>query len=80
MNLGELTWEPERRGRQIWEIGVANRTGAEFAGGDRFFEPDITLQYPKMFPVDVTYTIGESQHGKDWFYAHEGISAPFPPY
>jgi rhamnogalacturonan endolyase len=70
VNLGELTWEPERRGRQIWEIGVANRTGAEFAGGDRFFEPDITLQYPKMFPADVTYTIGESQPGKDWFYAH----------
>jgi rhamnogalacturonan endolyase len=70
VNLGELAWEPARKGRQIWEIGVANRTGAEFAGGDRFFEPDITLQYPKIFPADVTYTIGESQPGKDWFFAH----------
>ena len=69
-NLGELEWTPVRRGRQVWEIGVPNRTGAEFAGGDRFFEPDITLQYAKLFPEDVTYTIGESMPGKDWFFAH----------
>jgi rhamnogalacturonan endolyase len=69
VNLGELTWEPVRRGRQIWEVGIANRTAAEFAGGNRFFEPDITLQYPKMFPGDVVYTIGQSDPGKDWFYA-----------
>jgi rhamnogalacturonan endolyase len=70
VNLGDLKWQPARRGRQLWEVGVANRTGAEFAGGDRFFEPDITSQYPKLFPNDVTYTIGESSHAKDWFYAH----------
>ncbi|HEX4996670.1 MAG TPA: polysaccharide lyase family protein [Terriglobia bacterium] len=70
VDLGDLQWQPTRRGRQIWEIGVANRTGTEFAGGDRFFEPDITLQYPKMFPSDVTYIIGESQPGRNWFYAH----------
>jgi rhamnogalacturonan endolyase len=69
VDLGELKWEPVRRGRQVWEIGIPNRTGAEFSGGDRFFEPDITLQYPKLFPSDVSYTIGESQYGKDWFYA-----------
>jgi rhamnogalacturonan endolyase len=70
VDLGELEWTPRRRGKQVWEIGVPNRTGAEFAAGDRFFEPDITLQYPKEFPDDVTYTIGESQHGEDWFFAH----------
>ena len=69
LDLGELTWEPSRRGRQVWEIGVPNRTGAEFAGGDRFFEPDITLQYPNLFPTDVTFTVGESLPSKDWFYA-----------
>jgi rhamnogalacturonan endolyase len=70
VNLGDLKWTPTRRGKQIWEIGVANRTGTEFTGGDRFFEPDITLQYPKLFPQDVTFTIGKSDHAKDWFYAH----------
>jgi rhamnogalacturonan endolyase len=70
IDLGELEWTPLRRGRQVWEIGVPNRTGAEFVGGNRFFEPDITLQYAKLFPVDVIYTIGESTPGEDWFFAH----------
>jgi rhamnogalacturonan endolyase len=70
IDLGELKWTPVRRGRQVWEVGVPNRTAAEFAGGDRFFEPDITLQYARLFPQDVTYTIGTSTPGKDWFFAH----------
>lgn len=70
VNIGELEWSPVRRGRQVWEIGVPNRTGAEFAGGDRFFEPDIILQYAKQFPDDVSFTIGESKYDKDWFFAH----------
>lgn len=70
VDLGELEWTPVRRGQQVWEVGVPNRTGAEFAGGDRFFEPDITLQYPKQFPNDVTYTIDQSTPGEDWFFAH----------
>jgi rhamnogalacturonan endolyase len=83
VKLGELKWEPVRRGRQVWEIGTPNRTGAEFAGGDRFFEPDITLQYPKMFPADVIYTIGQSEPGKDWFYAQApraGSNAQVEPF
>jgi rhamnogalacturonan endolyase len=75
VDVGELPWEPVRRGRQIWEIGVANRTGAEFAAGDRFFEPDITLQYAKLFPQDVTFTVGQSDYKKDWFFAHVPHSA-----
>lgn len=70
VDLGELVWTPVRRGRQIWEVGVPNRTAREFAGGDRFFEPDITLQYPKMFPDDVNFTIGQSNAAVDWFFAH----------
>src|SRR5262249_12537592 len=83
VTLGELKWEPVRRGRQVWEIGAPNRTASEFAGGDRFFEPDITLQYPKMFPTDVVYTIGQSEPAKDWFYAQApraGSNAQVEPF
>ena len=41
VDLGELEWMPVRRGRQVWEIGIPNRTATEFAGGNRYFEPDI---------------------------------------
>ncbi|MCB1096530.1 MAG: hypothetical protein KDN22_13215 [Verrucomicrobiae bacterium] len=70
LSLGDIEWKPVRRGRQLWEIGIANRSGKEFAGGDRFFDPDIVLQYPKLFPNDVTYTVGTSDFSKDWFFAH----------
>lgn len=70
LDLGELEWTPVRHGKQLWEVGVANRSGAEFAAGDRFFEPDIALQYPKLFPDDVTFVIGQSDHSQDWFFAH----------
>lgn len=70
VDLGELEWTPVRHGKQVWEIGIPNRTAAEFAAGDRFFEPDITIQYAKMFPDDVTFTVGKSKFADDWFFAH----------
>ena len=70
LDLGALDWTPVRHGRQLWEIGVADRTARELAGGDRYFEPDIALQYAALFPDDVDFTIGESRFGEDWFYAH----------
>ncbi|MBN2181097.1 MAG: hypothetical protein JW715_04225 [Sedimentisphaerales bacterium] len=70
VDLGRLEWTPVRRGRQLWEIGIANRTAAEFANGDKFFEPDTQLQYPKLFPNDVNFVVGQSDFGKDWFFQH----------
>lgn len=67
--LGDLAWQPVRRGQQLWEIGVPNRTATEFAGADRFFQPDISQQYAAQFPDDVTFTIGRSSERSDWFYA-----------
>jgi rhamnogalacturonan endolyase len=66
--LGDLEWKPVRRGRQLWEIGVPNRNGAEFLGGDRFYENDILKKYPVLFPNDVNYTVGKSDYRKDWFF------------
>ncbi len=68
INLGNLEWKPVRRGRQIWEIGVSNRNGSEFWGGDRFYENDILKEYPQKFPNDVNFTIGQSDFRQDWFY------------
>ncbi|MCO6044079.1 polysaccharide lyase family protein [Aeoliella sp. ICT_H6.2] len=70
VDLGELRWTPVRRGKQLWEIGIPNRTATEFAGSDRYFDPRITLEYPQLFPDDVTFTIGKSSPAKDWFFAH----------
>jgi len=68
LSLGKITWRPVRYGRQIWDIGIPNRSGAEFFKGDQYFHWGWYLQYPKLFPYDVKYVIGQSDYHKDWFF------------
>jgi rhamnogalacturonan endolyase len=68
IDLGRLTWTPVRHGKQIWEIGIANRNAREFTYGDQYFDYDSQLQYAKTFPNDVNFVIGKSDMTKDWFY------------
>jgi rhamnogalacturonan endolyase len=68
LNLGTLNWQPVRYGRQLWDIGIPNRTAAEFFGGDDYFHWGWYLKYPKLFPNDVNYLIGKSDFHKDWFF------------
>jgi rhamnogalacturonan endolyase len=70
LTLGRLEWAPVRRGRPIWEVGVPNRNGSEFAGGGDYADPAISLRYAQLFPSDVTFTIGRSDHRRDWFFQH----------
>lgn len=68
VDLGTLDWKPVRYGKQLWEIGIPNRSGAEFYKGDDYFHWGWYLAYSKLFPQDVTYTVGESDYRKDWFF------------
>ncbi len=70
LDLGKLVWKPVRYGRQLWEIGYPDRAAEEFFKGD---PADVwlwgwNLRYALLFPHDVTYTIGKSTPGKDWFF------------
>jgi len=66
--LRTLNWQPVRYGRQLWDIGIPNRSGEEFYKGDDYFHWGWYLQYPKLFPYDVKYVIGKSDFHKDWFF------------
>jgi rhamnogalacturonan endolyase len=66
--MGTVEWVPTRYGRQVWEIGVPNRTGEEFAGGDDYAHDGEYLIYAKRFPNDVNYVVGQSDFKKDWFF------------
>jgi rhamnogalacturonan endolyase len=67
-DLGELSWRPVRYGKQLWDIGIPNRSGAEFFKGDQYYHWGWYLQYAKLFPNDVNYDIGRSQFSRDWFF------------
>jgi len=66
--LGTIDWQPVRFGKQLWDIGIPNRTGSEFFKGDDYFHWGWYLQYPKLFPYDVKYVVGKSDFHKDWFF------------
>lgn len=68
-DLGELVWIPQRFGRQLWEIGVPNRSAAEFRHGDGYWQWGLYYLYPEEFPNDVDFVIGRSDWSRDWNYA-----------
>ena len=67
-DLGELTWKPIRYGKQLWEIGVPNRSAEEFRHGDDYWHWGLYLKYPEEFLHDVNYIVGQSDWHKDWNY------------
>jgi len=70
LDLGQIEWKPVRYGRQVWEIGYPDRTGGKFfkGDGDNYWLWGWCLRYGDLFPNDITYTIGQSDYHKDWFF------------
>ncbi|CAN5316101.1 hypothetical protein BH10ACI2_BH10ACI2_25820 [soil metagenome] len=66
LDLGSLVWAPVRFGKQLWDIGVADRTAGEYLHGDHYWQWGLYNQYPKDFPNDVNFVIGKSDYHKDW--------------
>ena len=67
VDLGGLDWTPVRYGKQLWQIGVPNRSASEFLMGNDHWHWGLYLQYASLFPNDVNFTIGKSNWQKDWF-------------
>jgi rhamnogalacturonan endolyase len=68
LNLGQLNWRPVRYGRQLWDVGIPNRSAREFFEGSDYDHWGWYVKYPRLFPHDVSYTIGQSDFHKDWFF------------
>jgi rhamnogalacturonan endolyase len=67
IDLGTLIWTPVRYGLELWQIGIPNRSASEFLHGDDHWHWGEYIQYAKLFPKDVDFTIGTSDFRKDWF-------------
>jgi rhamnogalacturonan endolyase len=74
--MKEMVWTPVRYGRQLWDIGIPNRKASEFFKGDDYFHWGMYLQYGKLFPRDVDFTIGKSDYARDWFFEQVPHAAP----
>jgi rhamnogalacturonan endolyase len=68
--LGPIVWRPLRHGRQLWEIGIPNRSAAEYLKGDDYWHWGMFMEYARLFPNDVNYVISKSDFRKDWYFQH----------
>ncbi|XP_010544057.1 PREDICTED: probable rhamnogalacturonate lyase B isoform X2 [Tarenaya hassleriana] len=81
----DVVYQPPRNGPTLWEIGIPDRSAAEFYvpdpspkyinrlyvnHPDRFRQYGLWERYSEMYPDgDLVYTIGTSDYGRDWFFA-----------
>ena len=72
--LGDLDWVPVRYGKQAWEIGVPDRSAAEFRHGDHYWKWGLYDLYPQEFPQGVDFVIGKSDPKRDWNYAQPPLA------
>ncbi len=68
IDLGDLEWQPVRHGKQLWDIGIPDRSAVEFLHGDHFWQWGLYNDYPQDFPDDVNFVVGKSDYRKDWNY------------
>jgi rhamnogalacturonan endolyase len=70
LDLGKIQWTPVRHGRQLWDIGIANRNSREFLKGDDYYHDGMQAMYAELFPDDVHYVVGKSDFTRDIYYQH----------
>ncbi|KAM5349778.1 hypothetical protein ACJ41O_006283 [Fusarium nematophilum] len=77
----QFTWREENAGREIWRIGVPDKSSGEYLHG---YAPDTSkplqpeqyriywgkYDYPEEFPDGVNFHVGKSDEAKDLNYIH----------
>lgn len=85
IELDVIVYEPPRNGPTLWEIGIPDRTAAEFYipdpyptlmnqlysnHPDKFRQYGLWDRYADLFPnQDLVYTVGVDDYSKNWFFA-----------
>lgn len=64
-DLGTVTWTPRKYTQLLWMIGQNDRRSSEFHYSDTLRQYGLW----QLSPQNLTYTIGESQEQRDWYYA-----------
>ncbi|XP_021743771.1 probable rhamnogalacturonate lyase B [Chenopodium quinoa] len=84
IDLGDLVYDHPRDGPILWEIGIPDRSAAEFfipdpdprlvnklyLTRDRYRQYGLWQRYTDLYPdEDLIYTVNVSNYQKDWFFA-----------
>ena len=73
-DLGALRWNPPRLEHLLWRVGTPDRTTGEFRFGSEPRQFGLWWRYlQEMGTKDLTYVVGQSQPGRDWYYAQSVV-------
>jgi rhamnogalacturonan endolyase len=64
-NLGQIDWDVPTHANLIFQIGKSNRSADEFKFGNQ----PRNAKWLQMVPADMTFTIGQSNDSRDWYFA-----------
>ncbi|CAN1288414.1 Rhamnogalacturonate lyase [Linum perenne] len=79
VKLGPVTYKAPRNGPTLWEIGIPDRSAAEFYVPDPdpqyvnklYRQYGLWERYTQLYPkTDLVFEVGKSNYSKDWFFAH----------
>ena len=80
-DLGTLTWNvPHRGGQLIWQIGVPDRTAAEFRHGDEFAKPALWWNFTNEFINPLEYNVADNNWSNALNYCHSVDNVPSTPW
>ena len=79
LDLSTIEWHPTHFGQQIWQVGTPNRSAKEFRNGNDHWHWGEYIEYAKLFPNDIDFTIGKSDPAKDWFVYQVPHDTDFKP-
>jgi rhamnogalacturonan endolyase len=83
-SLGNVTWNVVHPGSSIaWEIGVPDRTAAEFRHGNDYFQAFLYDNFSAELPNPIIYDVATSDWTTDWnyvqsAYVQDGVNNPWP--
>ncbi|XVF17391.1 hypothetical protein REPUB_Repub10bG0117700 [Reevesia pubescens] len=85
IDLGTLIYDPPRNGPTLWEIGIPDRTAADFFipepdptfessilknDADKYRQYGLWDRYSEIYRHgDLVFTVGVSNYSRDWFFA-----------
>lgn len=74
-DVGELVWNiPRTNGGLVWEIGVPDRTAAEFKYGDQaYMEGFLWEEFENLFPNPIEYNVAD----KNWDSVLNYVQSPY---
>ena len=81
-NLGTLTWSVPHSGTSlVWEIGIPDRTAAEFKHGDEYAKPNLWANFNTEFSNPLEYNVSDNNWATALNYVHSvdnvGLTSPW---